>query len=179
MRPERAWIRLQSGRRLDLLQPAPDSWTDRDLAIGLSRTYRWGGHSCWDLPLSVAQHSLLVLVLRQKLTPLDKLTRGEALRELLHDADEGMLSNPANPATTSPQPLTPYVGYLLAAALAKPGAHLSALPQQGAVLGFQSALPDGQVAVALINTSTSAGAQAATARIGRDSPSGRYFRRGR
>ena len=98
MRPERAWVRLESGRRLDLLQPDPDSWTDRDLAIGLSRTYRWGGHSCWDLPLSVAQHSLLVLVLRQKITPLDKLTRGEARRELLHDADEGMLSfDPISP----------------------------------------------------------------------------------
>jgi len=41
---------------------------------------------------------LLVLVLRQKLTPLDKLTRGEARRELLHDADEGMLSfDPISP----------------------------------------------------------------------------------
>ena len=98
MKPERAWIRLESGRRLNLLQPDPDSWTDRDLAIGLSRTYRWGGHSRWDLPLSVAQHSLLVLVLRQKLTPFDPLTRGEALRELLHDADEGMLSfDPISP----------------------------------------------------------------------------------
>jgi hypothetical protein len=98
MRPERAWVRLESGRRLNLLQPDPDSWTDRDLAIGLSRTYRWGGHSCWDLPLSVAQHSLLVLILRQKIAPLDRLTRGEALRELLHDADEGMLSfDPISP----------------------------------------------------------------------------------
>src|ERR1700679_327955 len=98
MRPERAWVRFESGRRLNLLQPDPDSWTDRDLAIGLSRTYRWGGHSCWDLPLSVAQHSLLVLVLRQKIAPLDRLTRGEALRELLHDADEGMLSfDPISP----------------------------------------------------------------------------------
>jgi hypothetical protein len=98
MRPERAWVRLESGRRLNLLQPDPDSWTDRDLAIGLSRTYRWGGHSCWDLPLSVAQHSLLVLILRQKIAPFDRLTRGEALRELLHDADEGMLSfDPISP----------------------------------------------------------------------------------
>ena len=79
MRPERAWVRFESGRRLNLLQPDPDSWTDRDLAIGLSRTYRWGGHSCWDLPLSVAQHSLLVLILRQKIAPLDRLTRGEAI----------------------------------------------------------------------------------------------------
>ena len=98
MTPARAWVRLQSGRRLDLLEPDPNSWTDSDLAIGLSRTYRWGGHSCWDLPLSVAQHSLLVLVLRQKLRPLEPLTRGEALRELLHDADEGLLSyDPISP----------------------------------------------------------------------------------
>ena len=39
----RAWILLPSGRRLDLLAPDPASWTDEDLAIGLSRTYRWGG----------------------------------------------------------------------------------------------------------------------------------------
>src|ERR1700756_5770621 len=98
MRPERAWVRLESGRRLTLLQPTPDSWTDSDLAIGLSRIYRWGGHSCWDLPLSVAQHSVLVLVLRQSMMPFDRLTRAEALRELLHDADEGMLSfDPISP----------------------------------------------------------------------------------
>ena len=48
MRPDRAWVRLGSGRRLDLLDPRPDQWTDRDLAVGLSRTYRWGGHSRWD-----------------------------------------------------------------------------------------------------------------------------------
>ena len=78
MKPERAWVRLESGRRLNLLQPDPNGWTDRDLAIGLSRTYRWGGHSRWDLPLSVAQHSLLVLVLRQKMGQFDHLTRGEA-----------------------------------------------------------------------------------------------------
>ena len=92
MRPDRAWVRLQSGKRLNLLDPAPDSWTDADLAIGLARTYRWGGHSRWELPLSVAQHSLLVLVLRQQMQPHQPLTRGEALRELLHDGHEGFLS---------------------------------------------------------------------------------------
>jgi len=98
MKPARAWVRLQSGRRLNLLEPNPDSWANSDLAIGLSRTYRWGGHSCWELPLSVAQHSLLVMVLRQKLRPFEPLTRGDALRELLHDADEGLLSyDPISP----------------------------------------------------------------------------------
>jgi hypothetical protein len=92
MKPDRAWVRLGSGRRLDLVNPQADSWTDSDLAVGLSRTYRWGGHSWWDLPLTVAQHSLLVLVLRQQMQPHQPLTPGEALRELLHDADEGFLS---------------------------------------------------------------------------------------
>ena len=66
--------------------------------------------------------------------------------------DEAMFSNPAK---NTPLPLTPYVGYLMASALAKPGAQLSALTQQGDVLGFQSVLPNGQVADAFINTSTS------------------------
>jgi hypothetical protein len=98
MKPDRAWVRLSSGRRLDLINPQPGDWTDLDLAVGLSRTYRWGGHSTWDLPLSVAQHSLLVLVLRQQMQPHQPLTPGEALRELLHDADEGLLGfDPISP----------------------------------------------------------------------------------
>lgn len=91
MRPDRAWVLLNSGKRLNLLDPTLDSWADSDLAIGLSRTYRWGGHSCQELPLSVAQHSLLVMVLRQQMQPHQPLTRGEALRELLHDGHEGFL----------------------------------------------------------------------------------------
>lgn len=64
MRAERAWVRLSpSGRRLNLLQPDPRAWQHADLAVGLSRTYRWGGHSAWKLPLSVAQHSLTVLAI--------------------------------------------------------------------------------------------------------------------
>ena len=91
MKPDRAWVLLPSGKRLDLLAPDPSGWTDRDLAISLSRTYRWGGHSRWELPLSVAQHSLLVLVMRQKMNALQPLSRSKALRELLHDAEEGFL----------------------------------------------------------------------------------------
>ena len=98
MRPERAWVRLQSGRRLNLLEPDPRSWTHGDLATGLARTYRWGGHSRWSRPLSVAQHSLLVLALRQRACD-HTLNRAEALRELLHDADEGMLSCPIEAAS--------------------------------------------------------------------------------
>lgn len=84
----RAWIRLPSGRRLDLLAPTPFDWTDEDLAIGLSRTFRWGGHSTWPLPLSVAQHSLAVLALRRAAKPA--ADRATLRRELLHDAEEGL-----------------------------------------------------------------------------------------
>ncbi len=83
MRPECAFVLLESGRRLDLLDPRPGAWTDKDLAVGVSRMYRWGGHSRWELPLSVAQHTLLVL--RQQMQPHQLLTPREALRELLHD----------------------------------------------------------------------------------------------
>ena len=81
----RAWIRLPSGSRLDLINPAPSTWLDSDLAIRLSRTFRWGGESIWPHALSVAQHSLTVLALRNCTDPL------QALRELLHDGDEGFL----------------------------------------------------------------------------------------
>jgi hypothetical protein len=64
-------------------------------------------HSNWDLPLSVAQHSLLVLVLRQQMQPHQPLTPGEALRELLHDADEGLLGFDAI------SPLKPHLGAAL------------------------------------------------------------------
>jgi hypothetical protein len=65
--------------------------------------------------------------------------------------DEGMFTNTG-------QPTTAYVGYLLASALAQPSAQLSALTTSDPadVLAFQSVLPSGQVAVALINSNTSA-----------------------
>jgi len=86
----RAWVRMPSGKRLDLLNPTPFDWDDSDLALGLARTYRWGGHSAWPLPLSVAQHSITVMLLRRAASQrtLDPLFE---LRELLHDAEEGLL----------------------------------------------------------------------------------------
>ncbi len=99
----RAWVRMPSGHRLDLLNPTPFDWTDEDLALGLARTFRWGGHSTWAHPLSVAQHSLLVLALRRNASATglsDALSR----RELLHDADEGLLGfDPISP-------LKPFLG---------------------------------------------------------------------
>jgi uncharacterized protein len=102
-------VRLPSGRRLDLLAPTPLDWTDEDLATGLARTFRWGGHSIWpDAPLSVAQHSLLVLALRRggAWQPLDPK---QQLRELLHDADEGLINFDCI------SPLKPFLGPAFAA----------------------------------------------------------------
>lgn len=89
----RAWIRLPSGGTLDLIDPSPQAWTDEDLALRLARTYRWGGESIWPWPLSVAQHSLLVLALRRQWAAEQGqvLSDREALAELLHDAEEGFL----------------------------------------------------------------------------------------
>ena len=89
-RAPRAWIRLPSGAALDLINPSPHAWTDEDLAKRLARTFRWGGESTWAWPLSVAQHSLMVLALRREWAEAP-LTTGEQLAELLHDAEEGFL----------------------------------------------------------------------------------------
>jgi len=109
---DRAWILLPSGKQLDLLAPDPWAWTDDDLAIGLSRTYRWAGYSAWDLPLSVAQHSLAVLALRRSRFAERPLPIAEARRELLHDATEALMGGwdpitplkpPSRPRLLSPR----------------------------------------------------------------------------
>lgn len=86
---QRPFVLLPSRAVIDLANPDPASWTDQDLAIGLSRTLRWGGHSAWPRPLSVAQHSLTVLAIRLADDPT--IEPAEALYELLHDAEEGLL----------------------------------------------------------------------------------------
>lgn len=100
----RAYIRQRSGLHLNLLDPDPYSWTDEDLAIGLSRTFRWGGHSIYPLPLSVAQHSLSVLALTTKFA-VKPPTPAEALRELVHDADEALIGG-----FDAISPLKPFLG---------------------------------------------------------------------
>lgn len=92
---QRAWVRLPSGRRIDLHDPTFADVDDTDLSLGLARTFRWGGHSVWPLPMSVAQHSLLVLQIRRSQCKLDP---DAELRELLHDAEEGLLGfDPISP----------------------------------------------------------------------------------
>jgi 5'-deoxynucleotidase YfbR-like HD superfamily hydrolase len=95
--PTRAWVRLASGRRIDLLNPSPLDFEDEDIAIGLSRTPRWGGHSVWEWPMSVAQHSILVLEIARTKSRRD-LARQLRLAALLHDASEGLMAfDPISP----------------------------------------------------------------------------------
>jgi hypothetical protein len=67
--------------------------------------------------------------------------------------DYGMFTS-----SSPPVPDTPYYGYLLASVLAQPHALLGRLDTSDAadVLAYQSLLPSGKLAVALINTDTSA-----------------------
>lgn len=99
---QRPYVLLPSGNIIDLADPDPASWSDDDLAHGLSRTYRWGGHSRWPRPLTVAQHSLTVLAIREDHEfPLPPRL---ALYELLHDAEQGLLGFDCI------APLKPYLG---------------------------------------------------------------------
>ena len=97
----RAWVRQPSGRHLDLVNPKTMDFDDSDLALGLARTFRWGGHSLWPRPLTVAQHSLTVLHLRLLSGALSPRVQ---LLELLHDAEEGLVG--FDPIT----PLKPILG---------------------------------------------------------------------
>ena len=58
--PFRAWQRMLSGRRLDLLDPSPLDVEIEDIAHGLARVARWNGQTAGAHIFSVAQHSLLV-----------------------------------------------------------------------------------------------------------------------
>ncbi|TIM18038.1 MAG: hydrolase, partial [Mesorhizobium sp.] len=67
--PPRAWQRMLSGRRLDLLDPSPLDIEISDIAHGLARVARWNGQTSGDHAFSVAQHSLLVEALFSELVP--------------------------------------------------------------------------------------------------------------
>lgn len=91
----RAWQRMLSGRRLDLLDPSPMDIEIEDIAHGLSRVARWNGQTRGDWAFSVAQHSVLVEELALGLTPgLDRRAR---LAVLLHDSAEYVLGDLITP----------------------------------------------------------------------------------
>ncbi|MGH6755075.1 MAG: hydrolase, partial [Bradyrhizobium sp.] len=78
----RAWQRMLSGRRLDLLDPSPLDIEIADIAHGLARVARWNGQTSGAHIFSVAQHTLLVeSVLRQQMPRVDHKFR---LAALLH-----------------------------------------------------------------------------------------------
>src|SRR5436309_6343471 len=86
----RAWQRMLSGRRLDLLDPSPLDIEMADIAHGLARVARWNGQTEGAHIFSVAQHSLLVEQMAQQRMPLDRKSR---LAALLHDAPEYVIGD--------------------------------------------------------------------------------------
>ena len=93
--PERAWQRMLSGRRLDLLDPSPIDVEIIDIAHGLARVSRWNGQTKGVYPLSVAQHSIIVELFVSKNAP--KLDRRWRLAALLHDAPEYVIGDMITP----------------------------------------------------------------------------------
>ena len=92
---ERAWQRMLSGRRLDILDPSPLDVELSDIAHGLARVARWNGQTIGDYPFSVAQHSVLVLEIFRALVP--SATSRDALYTLLHDAPEYVMGDIISP----------------------------------------------------------------------------------
>ncbi len=93
--PLRAWQRMLSGRRLDLLDPSPLDVEIGDIAHGLARVARWNGQTVGDHAFSVAQHSLLVEDIFCRRRP--NATPEERLVALLHDAPEYVIGDMISP----------------------------------------------------------------------------------
>ncbi len=91
----RAWQRMLSGRRLDLLDPSPLDVELEDIAHGLARVARWNGQTRGEHVFSVAQHSLLVEAIAAHLQP--DLKAPERLAVLLHDAPEYVIGDVISP----------------------------------------------------------------------------------
>ncbi|MES2143409.1 MAG: HD family hydrolase [Pseudomonadota bacterium] len=102
MKQPRAWQRMLSGRRLDLLDPTPMDIEIEDIAHGLAFVARWNGQTRGDWPYSVAEHSLLVEEIHARLNP------GVAIRwrlaALLHDAPEYVIGDMISPVKAAVGP---------------------------------------------------------------------------
>ncbi len=95
MHGARAWQRMLSGRRLDLLDPSPLDIEMEDIAHGLARVARWNGQTSSTHIFSVAQHCLLVEALARARVP--RLDRSRRLAVLLHDAPEYVIGDMISP----------------------------------------------------------------------------------
>jgi len=93
--PVRAWQRMLSGRRLDILMPSPLDIEITDIAHGLARVARWNGQTKGAYGYSVAQHSVLVEDMLSRNAP--RLPQKWRLACLLHDAPEYVIGDMITP----------------------------------------------------------------------------------
>ena len=115
MKQARAWQRMLSGRRLDLLDPTPFDIEIEDIAHGLAFVARWNGQTHGDYAYSVAEHSLLVDALFCRLNPGAKAA--ERLTALLHDAPEYVIGDMISPVKAAIGPEYDVLDKRLAAAI--------------------------------------------------------------
>ena len=101
-RPRRAWQRMLSGRRLDLLDPTPVDIEVEDIAHGLAFVARWNGQTSGDWPYSVAEHSLLVEEIYRRANPTAPVKW--RLAALLHDAPEYVIGDMISPVKAAVGP---------------------------------------------------------------------------
>lgn len=94
-RQPRAWQKMLSGRRLDLLDPTPVDIEIEDIAHGLSFVARWNGQTWGEFAYSVAEHSLLVERLYARIAP--RAPAKWRLAALLHDAPEYVIGDMISP----------------------------------------------------------------------------------
>lgn len=97
--PTRAWQRMLSGRRLDLLDPSPADIEIEDIAHGLARVARWNGQTHGAHAFSVAQHVLVVEDICSTLNP--DWPAAWRLAALLHDAAEYVIGDLISPFKTA------------------------------------------------------------------------------
>ncbi|WP_372604153.1 YfbR-like 5'-deoxynucleotidase [Actibacterium sp.] len=102
MKQPRAWQRMLSGRRLDLLDPTPVDIEIEDIAHGLAFVARWNGQTRGDFPYSVAEHSLLVEQIFTLMNP-DAPAKWQ-LAALLHDAPEYVIGDMISPVKSAVGP---------------------------------------------------------------------------
>ena len=102
MKQPRAWQRMLSGRRLDLLDPTPVDIEIEDIAHGLAFVARWNGQTMGDYAYSVAEHSLLVEDIFARQNP-DVPTKWQ-LAALLHDAPEYVIGDMISPVKAAVGP---------------------------------------------------------------------------
>lgn len=102
MAQPRAWQRMLSGRRLDLLDPSPLDIEIEDIAHGLCFLARWNGQTRGNYPYSVAEHSLLVEHLLGIISP--KVPPQWRLAALLHDAPEYVIGDMISPVKSAVGP---------------------------------------------------------------------------